>query len=52
MEHQANEIRSNGPVVMAQVKHMIGMDQIVELIITAWNDHTKQLQQAHKKQKQ
>ncbi|KAJ1920318.1 hypothetical protein H4219_001431 [Mycoemilia scoparia] len=38
MQREANQIRENGPVVMAQVKHGENMDKIVDLILEAWKE--------------
>jgi len=39
MEKQAHQMRSGGPTVFAQVKHMVGVEKIIEYIIHAWEDH-------------
>jgi len=38
MERQAREIRQKGPVIMAQVKKMVGIPEISEHILTAWRN--------------
>jgi len=40
METQAKQIRQDGPIVMAQVKHMIGIPQIANFILSCWSNAT------------
>jgi len=40
MEDQANLMRSGGPVVMAQVKHDVNVDTIIEHILHSWQHAT------------
>lgn len=41
MEHDAKKIREEGPLVFAQVKHDVGVQQIVEHILRAWREAIK-----------
>lgn len=36
MERDAARMRENGPTIFAQVKHGVGMDEILALILGAW----------------
>lgn len=47
MEKQAKQMRSEGPVIFAQVKHMVGVDEIIANIVEAWNDHKHHLDHKH-----
>jgi len=37
MERQAVEMRQGGPVIMAQVKHGVGIKEIAGHIVKAWH---------------
>ncbi len=41
METQAHQMRHGGPVIMAQVKHDVSVDKIVENILSSWKEATK-----------
>jgi len=43
METQAKQIRQDGPLVMSQVKHMIGIPQIANFILTSFSNTTGKL---------
>ena len=42
MARDAQKMRGTGPTVFAQVKHGIGLDEILTLILTAWHTDTGQ----------
>jgi urease accessory protein len=36
MERDAKKMRGDGPFIFAQVKHGVGVDEIIDCIIHAW----------------
>jgi len=40
MERDAKKIREEGPVIFAQTKHGVGVDEIVQHILQAWQETT------------
>ncbi len=46
MDRDARKMRGDGPIVFAQVKHGVGLDEILGAVIHAWQ-HSKGLQHGH-----
>lgn len=46
MERDARMMRDKGPVVFAQVKHGVGLDQIVQYVLHAWK-HACSIEHSH-----
>lgn len=46
MEHDTKRMRGSGPFVFAQVKNGVGVDQIIDHIIHAWQ-HATQVEHSH-----
>ncbi len=41
MDRDAKKIREDGPIIFSQAKTGVGVDQIIEHIISAYHDSTK-----------
>ena len=46
MQRDALKMRGNGPFVFAQVKHGVGMEEILDQVIHAWK-HAKEIDHQH-----
>ncbi len=46
MEHDTKKMRGDGPFVFAQVKHGVGLDEIVKHVLHAWR-HAAGIEHAH-----